>query len=758
MSELSRAERAKRALYALETIAGLPHREIAARLSVSVATVGSWTAGQRIPLHATLGRIEALLDDVTTAPDPEVGRLRAVVSRLHVLYGSPDLNNKADPLDELFFILLSLKTSHRAYEDTYRRFRKRFYPWRKLISASPEEVESYIRSGGLGSIRARAFVEIARRLKQDFGRVSLASLKGKPNDEVKEYLKSLPGVGIKTARCVAMYALHRDVTPVDTHTYRVGVRIGLVPTSRSANEAHKHFDELVPPKLAYPLHTNFVAHGREICTDPVPRCERCPLQGLCDFFARTGSRSGTPTGNEPARQARTETPPAPPAAGGELDRQLVAADMYAGCGGLSLGLRSAGIRVAYAVDWDKYACETHRANAPEVQIECKDIHLVTGAEIEQAAGGHVDLLAGGPNCQGLSQLGLRSPDDPRNFMLQEFARLVSELRPRMFLFENVPGLVHRHNFPVVQGIFGWFRELGYECAADVLLAADYGVPQLRHRFFMIGTCDPSIDLTLPPPTHGPGRTPYVTVRDAIGDLPALAAVQRENGKVSYRAPASGEFQRYGRGRRRKVENHVAPQTSAINLERIRHIPEGGNWKDIPAELLPPRLVKSRMTDHSTTYGRLRWNQPSFTITALLANVTAGAFTHPSEHRAITIREGARLQSFPDAFVFRGPRNSQAKQIGNAVPPLLARAVGEHIRELLLGHRPAGILPRITAELLSDRRAWDALPVLTPRFKPLFGQGTKWPVGWGPEPEDHTAVLDTAWKLRPEFRSLDARGG
>jgi DNA-cytosine methyltransferase len=668
---------------------------------------------------------------------------------MHALHGSPNLNNKANPLDELFFILLSLKTSHRTYEDTYRRFRKRFHPWSKLLRATPVAVERYIKRGGLGSIRARAFIDIARRLQKDFGEVSLRSLKGMTDGEVDDYLRSLPGIGIKTARCVAMYALGRDVTPVDTHTYRVGVRLGIVPPARSLAASHQHFDEMVPPGLAHSLHTNFVAHGRNVCVDPVPRCNECPVSDLCHYHARSpkskltlglrGGKSGEVSGRRRGRP-----------------RKLVAADIYSGCGGLSQGLRNAGMRVAYAVDWDAHACETHRANAPETIIECNDVSLVDSADIAKVAGGRLDILSGGPNCQGLSQLGLRSPDDPRNFMLQEFARLVSELRPRMFLFENVPGLAHRHNFPVLKGIFDSFEQLGYRCSADVLLAADYGVPQLRYRFFMIGTLDPHVALSFPLPTHGAGRLPFITVDEAIGDLPRIDQRRtRWAGPVEYHLPASNSFQRAMRGRKSLVHNHVIPTTASINLERIRRVPEGGNWKDIPAHLLPPRLVKCRMTDHSTTYGRLSRCHPSFTITSVFGNVTAGAFTHPTQDRALSIREGARLQGFPDNFVFHGPRNAQAKQIGNAVPPLLAHAVADHMRKLLLGLDAVGQVARLTPELIREETAWDALPILTPRFMPLFGAGTKWPVGWGPA-DERKKRLNGAFKLQPKYWALAKR--
>jgi hypothetical protein len=228
---------------------------------------------------------------------------------------------------------------------------------------------------------------------------------------------------------------------------------------------------------------------------------------------------------------------------------------------------------------------------------------------------------------------------------------------------------------------------------------------------------------------------------------------RSEDLVPFVGPAETAFQRYLRDGSEGTINHTASATEAINLERARHVPEGGNWKDIPPNLLPPRFFECRLTDHSTTYARPRRDAPAFTITSLFGNITAGAFTHPTQNRAFTIREGARIQSFKDSFRFCGPSNSQYRQIGNAVPPLMAAAVGRHLKALLAGERPDGRLARITWESLSDPRAWDAMPVLTPRFKALFGRGTRWPKGWGEEPKDWKKVLDGNYKLRADLRPV-----
>jgi DNA-cytosine methyltransferase len=741
-----KTDRTTRIVQALNRFMGLSQEAIAKELGVSFTTVNAWCTGKRAPRPSAAKSLEGLLDRLTSSQGDLEHLTRSTVAKLHAELGSPRLGNRKDPLDELFFILLGLKTSHRTYEGIYERFRERFYPWSRLLRTEPETIEEHIREGGLGSIKANAFVEIAKRLKGDFGSVSLSKLKRMPAAEAGAYLESLPGVGLKTARCVLLYALGHDVTPVDTHTYRVGVRLGLVPTGKDTKHIHAAFDAIVPPTLAYALHTNFVELGRTVCLDPTPRCEECPIERLCGFR----------TERTESKRAFAAEAPAPKTASRLASEPPLAVDLYAGCGGLSAGLRDAGFHVGYALDWDEPACETHRLNFPESIVDRKDVREIRGEQVLRILGGRPDLVAGGPNCQGVSERGLRNPDDPRNFMFPEYARLVEELRPPFFLMENVPGLAHRHNYGILKTIFETFKRLGYRCEADVLLAAHYGVPQLRYRFFLIGTLTDA-PLSLPVPTHVPASAqglfskPFVTTWDAIGDLPVITVDSPDDGPLQYVTPApANEFQAYARQGSSTVFNHSCSDTQKVNLDRAKHIPEGGNWKDIPRELLPDRFFTCRMTDHSTTYARLRRDMPAYTITALFGNITAGAFTHPLTNRPLSVREGARLQSFRDTFVFRGARNSQYRQIGNAVPPLLARAVGAHLRALMRGERVGGLRPRITEAVLADDAAWDALPILTPRFKELFGTGTRWPIGWGPKPRDYSSLLDQNYSLRPEF--------
>ncbi len=729
---------------ALIEIAALSQENIARELEVSVTTVNSWSTGKRTPKPKQLESLLAFVRQ-TSARIAGQDKLRATLLVLQCRYGAPRVPSKQDPLDELFSLLVSLKSTHKDAEVVYSEFHAAFHPWERLEHTDVEDVNAQLRSAGLGSIKARSFIDIAKRLKTDFGSVTLAPLQKMDSAQAESYLRSLPSVGQKTARWVLAHCLGRDVLPADSKTYRVGVRLGVVPASTSTAEVHASFDKIVPSGFGLSLHLNLLALAEDACAENAPACAKCPASEFCEY---SKSRAAAlPAREAAAAVAATRT---------GNDGRLRAVDLYAGCGGLSAGLEDAGFHVAYALDWDKHACATHEHNFPETIVECRDVREVTGQHIESVAGKHIELVAGGPNCQGVSERGLRNPDDPRNFMFPEFVRLVSELRPRFFLMENVPGLAHRHNFHILQNIFSAFGTLQYRCAADVLLAADYGVPQLRYRFFMVGTLDPDVELSLPAPTHHGAANGelfarrYVPVWDAIGDLPDVGAERQDDVPLPYESLPQTDYQRFAREGSTEVHNHICSATEKINLDRAQFIPEGGNWKDIPAKFLPPRFFTCRMTDHSTTYARLRRDQPSFTITSLFGNITSGAFTHPLRNRALTIREGARLQSFRDRFRFMGPRNSQYRQIGNAVPTLLGQAVGRHILRMSAGEKVASIRPRITDACLSDKRYWQSLPVLTPRFSSLFGTGTRWPIGWGPEPKDYATMLDNNYSLRQEF--------
>jgi DNA (cytosine-5)-methyltransferase 1 len=278
---------------------------------------------------------------------------------------------------------------------------------------------------------------------------------------------------------------------------------------------------------------------------------------------------------------------------------------------------------------------------------------------------------------------LRNPKDHRNDMLTAFIRLVRELQPRWFLMESVPGLTHKNNRELLREIFKTLESIkGYKVSGDVLLAADYGVPQLRYRLFIVGTNTGS-PIRFPSATHTPTPGPdsnrtssrYATVKDAIHDLADRSPEQYDPKTLPKDIRKPNET---------LLSNHYCPDISGLNKRRIKKIAPGEDWRFMPIRLLPERYFATRASDQKGAYGRLIWDWPAYTITNSCSNITAGTFTHPNFDRGLSVREAARLQSFADDHVFYGSVGSQYQQVGNAVPPLLAQAVAEGI--LLCNYR------------------------------------------------------------------------
>jgi DNA (cytosine-5)-methyltransferase 1 len=282
-------------------------------------------------------------------------------------------------------------------------------------------------------------------------------------------------------------------------------------------------------------------------------------------------------------------------------------------------------------------------------------------------------------------------DDPRNFLFKHFVRLVDEVRPRMFLMENVKGMLTYSKGAFRHQIEAAFREIGYRTDFATVCAADYGVPQLRHRVLFIGTCEDDIELTLPMPTHGErlGLRPYVTLEDAIGDLPLLEGDYKREER-EYRSPPATDYQRYCRiGAPDKVSLHISSPLSGQAGRLARYIKQGEGLRAVPVHALPDRFKKMRRIstgalrrDCTTLYHRLDPKRPSYTITCYYRNVASGPFLHPHEDRSLSHREAARLMSYPDRYQFAG--SNFTRQIGNSVPPLMGKAIGDCLIRSLKG--------------------------------------------------------------------------
>lgn len=356
-----------------------------------------------------------------------------------------------------------------------------------------------------------------------------------------------------------------------------------------------------------------------------------------------------------------------------------AIDLFCGAGGLSEGFRQAGFAVLAGNDIEESAGETYKATHPDAAFLGAPIQSVSAEVMMNAAGlapGGLDVLIGGPPCQAYSVYNhQRGVHDERGGLFREYLRLVKGMRPKWVVMENVTGITSIENGAVVDAIRKELSLLGYRVEYAVLKAEEYGVPQERRRLFFIGAKTDS-PVLFPAPAHGPGLKPFTTVWDAIGDLPPVENGE-DPGVVDYAAAPSGWFQQYARGNSVKVHNHTAPNLAAVNLKRMRHIPQGGSWRDIPRGLLPEGMKRANRSDHTKRYGRMKTDGLACTVLTK-CDIHWGAYIHPLQNRTLTVREAARLQSFPDSFIFSGSKTDQYVQVGNAVPPLLGRHVAESL--------------------------------------------------------------------------------
>lgn len=332
-------------------------------------------------------------------------------------------------------------------------------------------------------------------------------------------------------------------------------------------------------------------------------------------------------------------------------------DCFAGAGGFAVGLRAAGLEPRVAFDWNPEAVATYAKNV-DPNVFTWDASSLDASTLLETAGleaGECDLMVGGPPCQGFSRQRRGADLDPRNDLVLEYLRLIAGVRPKCFVMENVAALGGRRGASVLSAFLEGAASHGYYTDVGVVDAADYGTPQNRRRLLVVGVRDARA-IGLPRATHTPAQ--WQTVRNAISDLPC--PFQNPDAAAHY-------------------PNHERDNISALNRERIAHVPAGGGRDDIPPELrLACHSVSVEKAGHRGVYGRLWWDRPASTITTKCNSFTRGRFAHPDLDRNITMREAARLQGFQDDFVFLGAKVPVAHQIGNAVPPPLAQAIGEHI--------------------------------------------------------------------------------
>ncbi len=354
-------------------------------------------------------------------------------------------------------------------------------------------------------------------------------------------------------------------------------------------------------------------------------------------------------------------------------------DLFAGCGGLSLGFVQAGFNVEKAVEYDPVIANTYQRNHPEVDVIVDDIVNIDISEI--FSGINVDAIIGGPPCQGFSMAGARIRqgfiDDPRNYLFKHYFNVVKKIMPKVFVMENVKGISTIKNGKIFKEIKRTFQDSKaldgkpYHIYHKVINASEFGVPQRRERMIILGTLVDEVDIDIlwdktkeDIKREFPFYFDEVTVRDAIGNIPATS----EEGIIENPAPET-EYQKYLASSSHTITNHTRSRHSKIAIERMHKIKNGENYTSLNEQI---------NSVHSGSYGRLCWDEQASTITTRFDTPAGGRFIHPDEDRTLTPREAARLQSFPDSYIFYGDKRSISRQIGNAVPPkvsyFLARLV------------------------------------------------------------------------------------
>jgi DNA (cytosine-5)-methyltransferase 1 len=370
----------------------------------------------------------------------------------------------------------------------------------------------------------------------------------------------------------------------------------------------------------------------------------------------------------------------------EKNGDLTAVDLFSGAGGLSLGFENAGYKIIFAVENDVHSAKTYRENRKfkNAEVILSDISKINFLDILKRLKlkrGEIDILLGGLPCQGFSiaNMKTRNMDNPKNSLFIEFLRAVKEIYPKWILFENVSGILNFEKGKVIETLNAELGKRGYSCTWYIVNAAEFGVPQIRKRFFLIGNRI-GINYSFPHPIYGIERKPYVSIREAISDLPKLENGNRINCLTyQYNGSLLSKFQRKMRKDWNKNEcmNNQVTKNSDLIVKRYKYIPPGGNWQNIPEYLM--YNYKNKINCHSGIYKRLKWNEPSIVI----SNFRKNMLIHHEQDRGLSVREAARLQSFPDWYVFYGKLGSQQQQVADAVPPILAEILGDRIKKYIM---------------------------------------------------------------------------
>jgi DNA (cytosine-5)-methyltransferase 1 len=547
---------------------------------------------------------------------------------LETKYRSADLGNLDDPLSETVYILLSKQTREGCYQTLYRQLRKQYPAWLDVLHAGVAGLETLLTPGGFQRARARELLGILTAVAEDNARrgvgpaasaptdLTLDYLRDLPDDEVEAFLTSLPGIGPKSARCVMSYALGRERFAVDTHVHRIFERLRVVPMQNRKAD-HDPLESAIPSGSRRRLHVNLVHHGRAVCSNANPKCGDCVLISFCGV------------GRSRMAQCSPQRP--------------TAVEIFSGAGGLGTGFAQEGFVVTLAVELDRNAAQTYRANHPGTPVLEADVAKLTAREALRfaPAARMPDALLAGPPCQGYSVAGQRVPDDARNRLFTHVSRIAKELKARYVVIENVRGLRNVDGVSFISRVKQSFTRRGYSTREYLLNAADYGLAQVRRRYIFIGR------------------------RSQLGGAPPGPVV-----------PAALTT----RGRLRGVLKGLPELITGVTAEYVRM--EGGGALLNGSTMAHSEAVIEKIRNIPAGKGPLSYRRLGMDLASTLVAGHRALPVHPWLNRTISVREAARIQGFDDEYVFCGPRSTQPLQVANAVPPPLAAAVARHIKSLL----------------------------------------------------------------------------
>ena len=608
-----------------------------------------------------LHRLDAPVHRANTADE---NRIRSLVATLRDTYGTPSLRHHTNPIDEVVCTILSTRTTETRYTVAFQRLRSAYAHWHAVLESDTEELASLLYFTGMGRRKADLIKRCLDTIVLRFGDLDLSSLCEMSHPQAEAVLSALPGLGPKSARRILLHCFHRRVLPVDIHTYRVAIRLGIISRRVTYEQSHTLLQDAIPPNLRRTFHLTAITHGRTRCHARRPDCVGCPLFAHCTW----------PKATRPIPIRARE--------------KHLAIDLFSGAGGMTLGFTHAGFEVVQAVDSDKHAAATYSTNHPTVDFLNDDLRCLNPASCLRRLGirpGELTLLMGGPPCQGFSESNRRTRTlaNPQNHLYKTFLHFVSTMMPAWVVVENVAGLRTVARGDILHRILHQLHALGYIANWQELNAVDYGVPQVRRRLFVLANrIGAKIPLIHRIRSFRPSS--FRTVRDALSDLPKLDNGARSS-ILSYRddiTPSTYARSMRGETTCATVSGNVVTRNAPYIITRYSHIPPGGNWKDIPHDLLANYKDYTRC--HTGIYYRLVWEEPA----KVIGNFRKNMLIHPSQNRGLSVREAARLQSIPDAYDFRGSIGYQQQQVADAVPPLLAKSVGTGI---LVTDRQRGVL-------------------------------------------------------------------